>query len=109
MPWPTCSLCTCRWRSGIVGTIRRPMPRRNPMIIEEPSSPDQPAARPLLAEQPVPPGSDIAELVDDMEERVLHGEAEEAQEEKEVTEASEQAPEPKDADPSGGKSVYADP
>ncbi|HLS46335.1 MAG TPA: hypothetical protein VK045_12955, partial [Ornithinicoccus sp.] len=76
-----------------------------PMIIEEPSSPDQPAARPLLADEPVPPGSDIAELVDEMEERVLHGEAEEAQEEKEDTEASDESPEPQDADPSGGKPV----
>ena len=75
------------------------------MIIEEPKSSDQPAGRPLLADEPVPPGSDIAELVDEMEERVLHGEAEKAQEEKEDTEASDESPEPEDADPSGGKPV----
>lgn len=74
------------------------------MISEESNGPED-HARPLLADEPTPPGSDIAELVDAMEERVLHGEAEEAQEEKESTDASEEAPEPEDVDPSAGKPV----
>lgn len=73
------------------------------MNFEESDRPEDSA--PLLADEPTPPGSDIAELVDQMEERVLHGEAEEAQEEKEDTDSSEEVPEPEDVDPSGGNPV----
>jgi hypothetical protein len=75
------------------------------MIIDGPSTADGEPDRPLLADEPTPPGSDIAELVDKMEQRVLHGEAEEAQEEKEDTEASDESPEPEDVEPSAGKPV----
>ncbi|USQ76577.1 hypothetical protein [Ornithinimicrobium cryptoxanthini] len=75
------------------------------MTNAESRTPETGAEPALLAEQPTPPGSDLAELVDDMEERVLHGEAGEAQEEKEDTDASDEAGEPEDVDPSGGKPV----
>lgn len=60
---------------------------------------------PVTTDQPRPPGSNVADLVDEMEDRVLHGEPEEAQEEKEQTDSSEETPEPKDVDPSGGAPV----
>lgn len=61
--------------------------------------------KPLLADEPAPPGYDLAEVVDDMEARVLHGEVEEAHELKEDTDASDEADAPEDVDPSGGKPV----
>lgn len=75
------------------------------MINPEPTSTDDNLDKPLLADEPAPPGYDLAELVDDMEQRVLHGEAEEAHEEKEDTDPSDEAGEPEDVDPSGGKPV----
>lgn len=75
------------------------------MNIQVPNSADDEAVTPLLADEPPPPGYDLAELVDDMEERVLHGEAEAAHEEKENTDASDEAGEPEDVDPSGGTPV----
>lgn len=71
----------------------------------ESNSTDDTLDTPLLADEPAPPGYDLAELVDDMEERVLHGEAEAAHKEKEDTNASDEVGEPEDVAPSGGKPV----
>ena len=65
-----------------------------------------PADRPLPADPPAPPGvHNLAELVDEMEQRVLHGEEEAAHEEREDTDAEAEAPDPEDVDPSGGDPV----
>ncbi len=69
----------------------------------EPDDGDADSDRTLLsAVEPAPPGYDLAAKVDAMEDRVLHGTPEKAQEEKEQTDAEEEAPEPEDVDPSGG-------
>ncbi|USQ80443.1 hypothetical protein NF556_01900 [Ornithinimicrobium faecis] len=60
---------------------------------------------PLSAVEPAPPGSNLADRIDAMEDRVLHGEEEAAQEAKEETDAEEEAPEPEDVDPSAGTPV----
>ena len=60
---------------------------------------------PLSAVEPAPPHSDVAERIDAMEDRVLHGEEEQAQEEKDTTDAEDEAPDPEDVDPSGGTPV----
>ena len=60
---------------------------------------------PLSAVEPAPPGDDLAAKVDAMENRVLHGDPADAQDEKEETDAEEEAPEPEDAVPSGGTPV----
>jgi hypothetical protein len=76
------------------------------MIIEAPNPADDAAdSAPLLADEPTPPGDNIAELIDEMEERVLHGEEEAAQEAKENTDAEDEAPAPEDVDASGGTPV----
>lgn len=59
----------------------------------------------LSAVEPPPPGYDLGAKVDAMEDRVLHGDPADAQDEKEETDAEEEAPEPEDVDPSGGTPV----
>ncbi|WP_109472576.1 hypothetical protein [Ornithinimicrobium cavernae] len=75
------------------------------MMIESPEPTGTTGRVPLSADEPAPPGNNLADLVDEMEDRVLHGAAEEAQQEKEQTDAEEEAPAPEDVDPSGGKPV----
>lgn len=75
------------------------------MTIEAPNPADDADSKPLLADEPTPPGDDIAELIDEMEERVLHGEEEAAHEAKEDTSAEEESPAPEDVDASGGTPV----
>lgn len=66
---------------------------------------DEPTGAPLGTDQPTPPGDDLVDLVDDMEERVLHGEEESAHDAKEDTDAEDEAPDPEDVDASGGTPV----
>lgn len=79
--------------------------KETPMTTETPEPASGPERAPLSAVEPTPPGSDLADKIDAMEDRVLHGEEEQAQEEKEETDAEEEAPEPEDVDPSGGTPV----
>lgn len=67
---------------------------------ETPPDPDA-----VVADPPTAPGSDVADLVDQMEDRVLHGEPEDAQEAKDASDSSGETPEPEDVDPSGGTPV----
>ncbi|WP_256840635.1 hypothetical protein [Ornithinimicrobium faecis] len=75
------------------------------MTTDTPEPTGGPDGAPLSAVEPAPPGSNLADRIDAMEERVLHGEEEAAQEAKEETDAEEEAPEPEDVDPSAGTPV----